>query len=269
MPSDPAVKPGAGAAAPAAGGADGVDSLILSLDGFEGPLDLLLDLARAQKVDLARISILALVDQYLAIIEGARKIRLELAADWLVMAAWLAWLKSRLLLPVQAEGAEEGVQAADVLAARLAELECMRAASAWLSARPQLKHEVFARGAAEDLTETDRSGLSVDMPALLRGYIDAIRRVARQRVYAPRQRTLSFWTVQDAMQRLSATLGRMPEWSSLEQYLPGSLTGQQHRAAMASTLIASLELARGGGVRLRQDAPFAPILISNGAANEA
>jgi segregation and condensation protein A len=119
------------------------------------------------------------------------------------------------------------------------------------------------------LTETDRSGLSVDMPALLRGYMDSIRRVARQRVYTPRQMALNFWTVQDAMQRLSATLGRMPEWSSLEQYLPGSLSGQQHRAAMASTLLASLEMARGGGIRLRQDSPFSPILISGGAANEA
>jgi segregation and condensation protein A len=245
------------------------DSLILSLDGFEGPLDLLLDLARVQKVDLARISIVALVDQYLAIIEGAQKIRLELAADWLVMAAWLAWLKSRLLLPAQAEGAAEGAEAADSLASRLAELERMRAGAAFLSARPQLKHDVFARGTSEDLTETDRSGLSVDMPALLRGYLDSIRRVARQRVYTPRQMALNFWTVQDAMQRLSATLGRMPEWSSLEQYLPVSLSGQQHRAAMASTLLASLEMARGGGIRLRQDSPFSPILISGGAANEA
>ena len=131
------------------------DRLLLSLDGFDGPLDLLLDLARAQKVDLARISILALVDQYLAIIEGARQIRLELAADWLVMAAWLAWLKSRLLLPVQADGAGEGEQAADVLAARLRELEAMRAAAAWLAARPQLGQDVFARGAAG---EPDRNG---------------------------------------------------------------------------------------------------------------
>jgi segregation and condensation protein A len=248
---------------------EATESLILSLDGFEGPLDLLLDLARVQKVDLARISIVALVDQYLAIIEGAQKIRLELAADWLVMAAWLAWLKSRLLLPAQAEGAEEGAQAADVLAARLAELERMRVGAALLAARAQLKHDVFARGTSEDLTETDRSGLSVDMPALLRGYLDSIRRVARQRVYAPRQMALNFWTVQDAMQRLTATLGRMPEWSSLEQYLPGSLSAQQHRAAIASTLLASLEMARGGGIRLRQDSPFSPILISGGAANEA
>jgi segregation and condensation protein A len=245
------------------------DSLIVSLDGFEGPLDLLLDLARAQKVDLAKISILALVDQYLAIIDGARQIRLELAADWLVMAAWLAWLKSKLLLPAQAEGAQEGAEAADVLAARLAELERMRVASAWLGARPQLRQDVFARGVAEDLTETDRSGLALDMPALLRGYLESIRRVARQRVYAPRQLSLNFWTVQDAMQRLAATLGRMPAWSSLEAFLPAHLSGQAHRAAVASTLIASLEMARGGGIQLRQEAPFAPILLSSGAANEA
>jgi segregation and condensation protein A len=245
------------------------DSLILSLDGFEGPLDLLLELARAQKVDLAKISILALVDQYLAIIAGAREIRLELAADWLVMAAWLAWLKSKLLLPAPAGGAEEGAEAADVLASRLAELERMRVAAAWLGSRPQLRQDVFARGAAEDLTATDRSVLALDMPALLRGYLDAIRRVARQRVYAPRQLSLNFWTVQDAMQRLAATLGWMPEWSSLEQFLPAHLSGQAHRAAVASTLIASLEMARGGGIQLRQEAPFAPILLSSGAANEA
>jgi segregation and condensation protein A len=245
------------------------DALILSLDGFEGPLDLLLDLARAQKIDLAAINVVALADQYLAIIEGARKIRLELAADWLVMAAWLTWLKSRLLLPVQDEAAEEGAAAADVLAARLAELERMRAAAAWLTGRPVLGQDIFTRGAPEDLTETDRSGLSVDIPSLLRGYLDAIRRVARARVYTPRQLSLNFWSVQDAMSRLAATLGRMPDWSSLEAFLPPSLTGQAHRAAVASTLLASLELARGGSLRLRQDDAFAPILISGAAANEA
>src|SRR6516225_1819035 len=122
------------------------DRLALRLEGFEGPLDLLLDLARAQKVDLAKISILALVEQYLTVIEGARRVRLELAADWLVMAAWLAWLKSRLLLPEGAD-AEEGEQAAEVLAARLRDLSAMRSGAAWLSARPQLGQDVFARGA--------------------------------------------------------------------------------------------------------------------------
>ena len=240
------------------------DRLLLSLDGFDGPLDLLLDLARAQKVDLARISILSLVDQYLAIIESARKIRLELAADWLVMAAWLAWLKSRLLLPVQADGPADGEQAADVLAARLRELEAMRAAAAWLNAQPVLGQDVFVRGAPENLTETDRSGILADMPSLLRGYLDSVRRVATRSRYAPRQLSFNFWTVQDALQRLSATLGQLPDWSTLETFLPGNLLGQELRAAVASTLVASLELARGGGVRLRQDAPFAPILLAQG-----
>src|SRR5580692_5474735 len=125
------------------------DSLVLRLEGFEGPLDLLLDLARAQKVDLAKISILSLVEQFLAVIEGARRIRLELAADWLVMAAWLTWLKSRLLLPAGTESAEEAEQAADVLAERLRDLQAIRGAALWLGARPQLGHEVFARGAPE------------------------------------------------------------------------------------------------------------------------
>jgi len=240
------------------------DRLLLSLDGFDGPLDLLLDLARAQRVDLARISILSLVNQYLAIIESARKIRLELAADWLVMAAWLAWLKSRLLLPSQPEGAADGEQAADVLAARLRELEAMRAAAAWLGARPILGHDVFVRGAPENLTETDRTGIVADMPSLLRGYLDSVRRVATRARYAPRQLTFNFWTVQDALHRLGATLGQLPEWSTLEAFLPGNLMGQELRAAVASTLVASLELARGGGVRLRQDAPFSPILLAPG-----
>ncbi len=234
--------------------------LLLDLDGFEGPLDLLLDLARAQKVDLARISILALVEQYLAIIAGAARIKLELAADWLVMAAWLAWLKSRLLLPQSDPEAEEGAQSADILAARLAELAAMRAGASWLGARPVLGIDVFRRGAPEDLTATDRSRLAADLPALLRAYVEALRRGASRISYQPKQ--LSFWTVQDALHRLSVTLGSMPPWTTLEVFLPAELSGQQRRAAIASTLLASLELARGGGLRLRQDAPFAPILLA-------
>ncbi len=245
------------------------EALTLTLDGFEGPLDLLLELARAQKVDLARISILALVEQYLAVVEGARRIRLELAADWLVMAAWLAWLKSRLLLPATEEAAQEGGDAAEALAARLRELEAMRVAARWLGARPQLGHDVFARGTAESLVATDNSGLAADLPALLRGYLDTIRRIASKRTYVPRQLTLNFWTVQDACARLSASLGRMPPWSTLEAFLPAGLSGPEHRAAVASTLIASLELARGGSLKLRQDEPFGPIMLSPGAANEA
>jgi segregation and condensation protein A len=254
----------------------GGEALLLSLDGFEGPLDLLLDLARTQKVDLARISILSLADQYLAFIEGARQIKLELAADWLVMAAWLAWLKSRLLLPAEADGAEEGEAAADVLAARLRELAAMRAGAAWLGERPQLRQEVFLRGASESFVVIDRSGVVADLPALLRGYMDCIRRVARHRSYAPRQLSLNFFTVQDALSRLSATLGRMPEWSVLEAFLPATESPVHRRAAVASTLLASLEMARNGLLRLRQEAPFEPIRLAAGgelalpeAANEA
>ena len=138
--------------------------LALHLDGFEGPLDLLLDLARAQKVDMARISILALVEQYLTIVEGAQKVRLEVAADWLVMAAWLTWLKSRLLLPDDPDAAEEAEEAAESLAARLQALASIRAAAAWLIARPQLGQDVFARGQPEIMTEIDRSALSANIP---------------------------------------------------------------------------------------------------------
>ncbi len=236
------------------------ETLILSLEGFEGPLDLLLDLARAQKVDLARISVLALVEQYLAVIESAARIRLELAADWLVMAAWLTWLKSRLLLPPEDPEAAEAEQSAELLAARLAELERMRAAAAWLSARPLLGIDVFPRGAPEDHSATDRSRLAVDLPALLRAYVEAVRRGTARVTYQPRQ--LSFWTVQDAIKRLTATLGSMPGWTTLERFLP-PLSGQEHRAAIASTLLASLELARNGQLRLRQDSAFSPILVAS------
>ncbi len=184
-------------------------------------MDLLLDLARAQKVDLARISILQLVEQYLAVVERARRVRLELAADWLVMAAWLAWLKSRLLLPPDDELAMEGEEAAELLQERLMELACMGELARWLEARPRLGRDVFARGLPENLVEVDRSGLALDMPQLLRAYLAAIRRTARRRIYAPR--TIRFWTVQDALSRLTRLLGQTPPgWSTLDAFLPDS-----------------------------------------------
>ena len=244
---------------------DAPDSLLLRLEGFEGPLDLLLELARGQKVDLARISILSLVEQYLAVIEGARAIRLELAADWLVMAAWLTWLKSRLLLPAGTGPAEEGEAAAEVLAARLAELQAMRAAALWLGAQPQLGHDVFARGAPEDLTETDRSRLLLTLPGLLRAYLAALRRAGSTRRY--RTSPAAIWTVQDALGRLGRLLGTLPDWSSLELFLPDiPATPLQLRAAYASTLLAGLELSRGGGILLRQEVAFGPILVRPGEA---
>ena len=252
-------------AAPEAGGAVAADRLLVRLDGFEGPLDLLLDLARTQKLDLARISILSLVEQYLAILEGARQVRLELAADWLVMAAWLAWLKSRLLVPPEADGAEEGELAADALAARLRLLAGMRAASAWLGARPVLGQDVFARGAPEDFAQVDRSRLRTDLPSLLRAYLGAARRAGAQRVYRPPAMTL--WSVQEALGRLASLVGRVPDWTSLERFLPEGLREPlQRRAAVASTLLAGLEMARGGGLWLRQEAPFGPILVRASAS---
>jgi segregation and condensation protein A len=239
------------------------DSLLLQLDGFEGPLDLLLDLARAQKVDLARISILALVEQFLLVIEGARRVRIELAADWLVMAAWLAWLKSRLLLPAGTEAAEEGEVASEILAARLRDLQAMRAAAQWLGERSQLGRDVFARGAPEDLTDIDRSRLALDLPSLMRAYLSAMRRAAGRTTYKPRP--VSLWTVKDALQRLASLVGSLPDWSTLDSFLPDSIgTPLERRGALASTLIAGLELARGGALRLRQEAAFGPILVRRG-----
>jgi segregation and condensation protein A len=241
---------------------------LLQLDGFEGPLDLLLELARAQKVDLSRISILRLVEQYLAVVEAERRVRLELAADWLVMAAWLAWLKSRLLLPREEDEAEQGEAAAELLAARLAELAHVGRAAAWLGARDQLGHDVFARGAPEDLVEIDRSGLTLDLPQLLGAYMAAMRRTAKRRVYRPKP--LVFWTVQDALARLRTLLGDdMPDWCALELFLPDfmDLRGtaathpNAHRAALAGTLIAGLELARSGVVELLQEEQFGAILL--------
>lgn len=240
---------------------------VLHLDGFEGPLDLLLDLARAQKVDLARISILQLVEQYLAVVESARSIRLELAADWLVMAAWLAWLKSRLLLPPEDGPDEEAEDAAELLAARLEELARIGVAASWLADRPQLGRDVFARGAGETLVEIDRSGLALDVPQLMRAYMAVIRRTARHRVYTPR--AIRFWTVQDALSRLKKLLGSTPPgWNSLDSFMPDLPpetdeveTRKARRAAMAGTLIAGLELAKSGVLELKQDEAFGRIML--------
>ncbi|SHI92646.1 condensin subunit ScpA [Roseomonas rosea] len=235
-------------------------ALVVTLEGFEGPLDLLLDLARAQKVDIAKISILSLVDQYLTVIEGARRVRLEIAADWLVMAAWLAWLKSRLLLPDDPEAEEDAESLAEALADRLRELERMREASAWLAQRPFLGRDVMARGAPENLVLEDRSALAADLPSLLRAYADVLRRAAARRPYRPKPRKI--WTVQDALARLQILVGRTPGWAELSGFLPESeMDPTERRAALASTLVAGLEMAKTGLAELRQDAPFAPILL--------
>nr|WP_321986590.1 ScpA family protein [uncultured Lichenicoccus sp.] len=265
--------------APDTGTGTGTACPVLVLDGFEGPLDLLLELARAQKVDLARISILTLVEQYLAVVEANHGVRLELAADWLVMAAWLAWLKSRLLLPQEDEAAAEGEEAAELLAARLAELAHVGRVAAWLNRRDQLGCEVFRRGVAEELTEIDRSGLVLELPQLLGAYMAAMRRTARRRVYRPKP--LAFWTVQDALARLRMLLGGdLPNWCALESMLPDFLrhadaeragaghakAPRERRAALAGMLIAGLELARSGAVELRQEQAFSTILLRRAEA---
>jgi segregation and condensation protein A len=246
-------------------------SLHLRLDGFEGPLDLLLELARGQKLDLGAISIVALVDQYLAVIEQARGLRLEIQADWLVMAAWLAWLKSRLLLPKEETAGDDPEALAGRLTDRLAALEGMRAGAVWLAARPQLNREVFPRGAPESLTVEDRSGLRADLPALCQAYVAARRRALARRPYRPKPRRV--WTVGEAIQRLQRVLGELPSWAVLQRFLPegealAELDTVERRAALASTLIAGLEMARGGAVELRQDRAFGPILLRRAEAVE-
>ena len=243
----------------------GSEAPLLRLGGFEGPLDLLLELARAQKLDLARISVLQLVEQYLSVVEAMRTVRLELAADWLVMAAWLAWLKSRLLLPDDAVAAEEGGDAADLLQARLEELARIRRAADWLRKRPQLGRDVFARGAEQSLREIDRSGLALDMGQLLGAYLAVCRRDAGRRVYRPRPS--GYWTMQEALERLRRLLGgQAADWCALERFLPelartGASAPRQRRAALAGTLLAGLELARDGSLELRQDHAFGPVLL--------
>ncbi|QDH25967.1 segregation/condensation protein A [Neokomagataea tanensis] len=248
------------------------DTLHLALDGYEGPLDLLLELARAQKVDLAHISILQVVEQYLALVDKARAearaFRLELAADWLVMAAWLAWLKSRLLLPAE-QNDPEAEEAAGLLQGRLVELEIMRKAALWLAGQPRLGTTVFRRGAGEDHTEIDRSGLRVDLPSLITAYVSARRRTFKKRVYTPKVRR--YWSVQDALQRLRALLsdGHGREWCALTVIVPELFAEEEtaigRHAALAGSLVAGLEMAKTGLVQLRQDEAFSEIQFRSAA----
>ena len=234
----------------------------LRLDGYEGPLDLLLELARAQKVDLAALDIVALADQFLRALDAARGLRPELAADWLVTAAWLAWLKSRLLLP-EPEPDPDAEAATETLADRLRGLEALRAGAAWLGARPALGRDVFARGMPERLEERRDGAFEADLPGLLHARTMALRRLAARRPYAPVPRRL--WTVGEAMARL---LGAGPDWAGpdwveLARFLPAEAIADplERRAAIAATLIAGLELARSGGAVLRQESAFGPILL--------
>jgi segregation and condensation protein A len=236
-------------------------AFVVDVDGFEGPLDLLLELARRQKVDLSRISILALVEQYLAFIEEARRLRLELAADYLVMAAWLAYLKSRLLLPAPPRGPEPAAgDLAEALALRLRRLEAIRAAALLLSERAQLGRDVLARGAAASApAAADPGPFGTTLHELIAAYARQRQERARAQVTLP-PRTV--WSLVDAREALERLIGPRDEWTDLDAYLAQYLVDPKRRATVrASSLSAVLELAREGQLLLRQERPFAPIQI--------
>jgi segregation and condensation protein A len=238
----------------------GEPALVVDVDGFEGPLDLLLTLARQQKVDLARISILALADQYLAFIEEVRKLRLELAADYLVMAAWLAYLKSRLLLPDP--HAPEGMSAEDMataLAQRLRRLEAIRGVAEQLMRRPQLGRDVFARGMPEPIAEVRRPEWSATLYDLLSAYTAQRQRRALAHVSVPRR---TVWSLADARQALDRLIGRSTDWSRLDEYLLAYVVEPAQAATVfASSFAATLELVREGVAELHQHAAFAPLYV--------
>lgn len=239
---------------------DNEPALVVDVDGFEGPLDLLLSLARSQKVDIARISILALAEQYLAFIEEIRLLRLELAADYLVMAAWLAYLKSRLLLPDEKSDDEQsGEELAAALAFRLRRLEAMRDAAAKLANTNRLGRDVFARGMPEPVVVTRKSAYSATLYDFLSAYATQRQEKAISVVHV-RARTV--WSLQDAREILTRMIGKVAEWTPLEVFLSPYLRSDDMRATVtASSFSASLELVREGRIDLRQTEPFAPLYI--------
>ena len=245
---------------PGAGSGAG-STFIVDLAGFEGPLDALLTLARRQKVDLARISILELADQYLAFVAQARDIRLDLAADYLVMAAWLAYLKSRLLLPVAAEEPSPE-RMAEALQFHLERLAALRDAAGRLMRRPRLGTDLFRCGNAEGLGVDIEISWSASLFDLLDAYADRTFR-REHRDYRPPATELM--GMEEALIRLRDLVGELPRWSDMLALLPEAVKGGLvYRAAVGSTLAASLELARLGEVELRQSGPFAPIELRSG-----
>lgn len=235
-------------------------ALVVDVAGFEGPLDLLLHLARNQKVDLARISVLALAEQYLVFIETARKLRLELAADYLVMAAWLAFLKSKLLIPKQpGDEGESGEEMAAVLQFRLKRLEAMRDAAARLVNRNRLGRDVFQRGMPELVIVEKRNEWSASLYDLLSAYASQRQKQAINRVQIAKR---DVWSLKDARDVLTRLIGEFNDWTALDQYLIEYLTSPEDRAtAIASSFAATLELIREGALEARQDQAFAPLYL--------
>lgn len=238
------------------------EALVIDVEGFEGPLDLLLALARTQKVDLSKISVLSLAEQYLDFIAEARRLRLELAGDYLVMAAWLAYLKSRLLLPREElkEDQASAEELAQRLAFRLARLEAMRTAAAQLMTRPRLGRDVFARGTPAKIKTVRETVWTANLYDLLKAYatqrqrtMKVVHRVAARKV----------WSIKDARRRLEQLVGSSSGgWVQLDmliaQYLPDD---EEEKTVRASSFGASLEMAREGLIELRQEEPFAPIYM--------
>ena len=243
----------------------GVSEPVLAVDveGFEGPLDLLLHLARNQKVDLARISVLALAEQYLRFIDQVRQMRLELAADYLVMAAWLAYLKSRLLIPKQrTDGEPTGEEMAALLQFRLKRLEAIRDAAARLVNRNRLGRDVFARGMPEHVVVEKKNAYTATLYDLLTAYAGQRQRRAITNVQIAKR---GVWSLKQAREVLTRLMGDLPDWTALDRFLIRYLTGPEERAtAIASTFAASLELVREGALEIRQQEPFAPIYMRRG-----
>ncbi|MDP4796688.1 MAG: segregation/condensation protein A [Rhodospirillales bacterium] len=262
--------PGDGFDDPSKDGGDDTEQrlnpFVVDLQGFEGPIDVLLQLARDQKVDLIHISILELADQYLAFVAEARKHNLELAADYLVMAAWLAFLKSRLLLPdLSTEEEPSGEAMAAALQYQLMRLQAMQNAGQGLMARPRLGQDFVGRGNPERFKPREVEILDATLYDLLKAYADQQR---RKNAHAPMQiEAFEIYTVEDALQRLRRLVGMTPDWQDLWSFLPENLKGVLlTRSAVASTFVASLEMAKEGKLLLRQSSSFGPIYLQ-GRAN--
>jgi segregation and condensation protein A len=234
------------------------DELTLALDGWEGPLDLLLNLARAQKVDLAQISILQLVEQYLAYLAQARALKLEIAADYLVMAAWLAYLKSCLLLPKDPEQDPSPEEIALRLQMRLQRLDAMREAGARLLGRDRVGRDVFLRGAPEGLRLIRKAAWQVRDFDLFAAY-GVVRARTQPAMHVVHAR--SVMTLEEALDRVGKMIGQALDWTFLESFLPSTQDPQFRKSALASSFLAILELAKRGRLHFVQDEAFAPIQV--------
>lgn len=238
------------------------EALIVDVAGFEGPLDLLLALARTHKVDISKISILGLVDQYLAYIAEAQRLKIEIAADYLVMAAWLTFLKSRLILPREKETGDEPTadEMAQRLAFRLMRLEAMRRAIGELMTRKRLGRDVFQRGMPEQVETVSEVRWTAEIYDLLKAYAELRRRTVKVTHVVKARRV---WSIKQARTRLESLVGQViGDWVELDACLKTYLaTEEEDKTVLASSFGATLEMAREGVIELRQDAPFSPIYM--------